>query len=142
MAERIGSWGANRENGVTMARNHTRKSRTRRAQQPWFASAAAGAGHEHAGPDMEVDVSVYGVEQAPDMATATALVGACMAACQPCQRSLTAKLLKQDPMVLTVLADVYTRFPDDGEPGSMASDATRDLYPLIRQAGPRPPTPR
>ncbi|MEV6742434.1 ASCH domain-containing protein [Streptomyces sp. NPDC051104] len=44
----------------------------------------------------------WGVDTAPDMRTASALIGACAERCAPCQQTLAAKLLDEDPIVLSL----------------------------------------
>ncbi|MDG9709590.1 hypothetical protein QC385_15415 [Streptomyces sp. DH10] len=84
-----------------MTKSHGRKSRARnksRTRGAAFASANAGTLHQHdSGPsaaDLQPpDPTRWGVDTAPDMRTASALIGACMDRCAPCQQSLAGKLL-------------------------------------------------
>ncbi|MFI6341011.1 hypothetical protein [Streptomyces sp. NPDC050535] len=97
-----------------MTSSHGRKSRARnksRRQGAAYAAANAGTLHTHdsgpSGTDLQpTDLSRWGVASAPDMRTAAALIGACIEGCGPCRRSLSVKLLDEDPIVLAVTAGV------------------------------------
>ncbi|MGV9703884.1 hypothetical protein [Streptomyces sp. NPDC003483] len=72
----------------------------------------------------------------PDLRIAAALIGASIDRCAPCRKSLTAKLLEGDPIVLAATADAAYRLhpprvPDDK--GPLAGPA-RMFLSLARQA--------
>ncbi|MET7718854.1 hypothetical protein ABZS89_42140, partial [Streptomyces sp. NPDC005407] len=122
-----------------MTKSHGRKSRARttsRARGAVFASANAGTLHQHSsGPsaaDLQpADPTRWGVETAPDMRTASALIGACIDRCATCQRSLADKLLDEEAIVLAVLAgSVYTLHAEsEADAGALASRATQTISP-------------
>jgi hypothetical protein len=93
-----------------MTKSHVRKGRARvRGRGAAYAAADAGTLHQHdSGPsnkDLQpADPSGWGVETAPDMRTVSALIGACIERCAPCQQSLAAELLDENPIVLAVTA--------------------------------------
>lgn len=95
-----------------MAKSRGSKSRARRArrrQGAGFAAANAGTLHVHDSGSSSTDLRPtdprrWGAESAPDMRAAAALIGACIEECAPCRRSLSAKLLDADPIVLAVTA--------------------------------------
>ncbi|MFJ8941071.1 hypothetical protein ACIRL0_36050 [Streptomyces sp. NPDC102365] len=127
-----------------MTKSHGRKSRARttsRARGAAFASANAGTLHQHSsGPpaaDLQpADPTRWGVETAPDMRTASALIGACIDRCAPCQRSLADKLLDEEAIVLAVLAgSVYTLHAEsEADAGALASRATQVFFGLVKHA--------
>jgi hypothetical protein len=129
-----------------MTKSHGRKGRARgksRSRGAAYAAANAGTLHQHdSGPtDQELqpaDPSQWGVETAPDLRTASALIGACIERCAPCQQSLAAKLLDEDPIVLAVTAgSVYSlQAADQPDAGPLASDAAQ-LFFLAVQASRR-----
>lgn len=115
-----------------MPKNHAKKNAGRRRQQATgaaYTSATTGTEHHHGGPTLEpVDGRPYGTDRQADMAAASALIGACVQACQPCQRSLTEKVLEGDRLVIAELASVaYKLLPS---PGIVASPMTRTFHPL------------
>jgi len=62
------------------------------------------------------------------------LLGACIAQCQPCQRSLARRVVEQLPAPLAAFAvSVLAPLPTLGW-ASVSSSTTRTLYPLIREA--------
>ncbi|MER7694575.1 hypothetical protein ABTX87_58795, partial [Streptomyces sp. NPDC097610] len=100
-----------------MTKSHGRKSRARsisRRQGAAYTAANAGTLHVHAsGPsatDLQpADPGRWGVEAAPDLRTAAALISASIERCAPCRQSLTEKLLEEDPIALAVTAgSVYS----------------------------------
>ncbi|MCQ8836174.1 hypothetical protein [Streptomyces malaysiensis] len=127
-----------------MTKSHGRKSRARnkgRARGAAFASANAGTLHQHSsGPsaaDLQpADPTRWGVDTAPDMRTASALVSACIDRCAPCQQSLADKLLDEEAVVLAVLAgSVYTLHAEsEPDAGGLASRATQVFFGLVQQA--------
>jgi hypothetical protein len=127
-----------------MTKSHGRKSRNRnksRSRGAAYAAANAGTLHQHdSGPsnkDLQpADPSGWGVETAPDMRTASALIGACIDRCAPCQESLAAKLLDEDPLVLAVTAgSVYSlHAATEPDAGGLASKPTQMFFLLVQQA--------
>jgi hypothetical protein len=127
-----------------MTKSHGRKTRARnksRNRGAAYAAANAGTLHQHdSGPtdqDLQpADPSRWGVETAPDMRTASALIGACVERCAPCQQSLAAKLLDEDPIVLAVTAgSVYSlHAAHEPDAGSLASEPTQMFFRLVQQA--------
>ncbi|MFE6904030.1 hypothetical protein ACFVFJ_45745 [Streptomyces sp. NPDC057717] len=127
-----------------MTKSHGRKSRARnksRSRGAAYAAANAGTLHQHdTGPsnkDLQpADPSGWGVENAPDMRTASALIGACIERCVPCQQSLAAKLLDEDPIVLAVTAgSVYSlHAADEPDAGGLAAKPTQVFFHLVQQA--------
>ncbi|MFF4733298.1 hypothetical protein ACFY3M_50500 [Streptomyces mirabilis] len=128
-----------------MTSSHGRKSRARnksRRQGAAYAAANAGTLHRHdSGPpnkDLQpADPSRWGVETAPDMRTASALIGARIERCAPCQESLTARLLDdEDPIALAMTAgSVYNLHvihePDTESP---AAKPIKIFYFLVKHA--------
>jgi hypothetical protein len=141
---RIGSWGRGAGSESRMTKSHGRKSRARnksRATGAAFASANAGTLHQHdSGPsaaDLQPpDPTRWGVDTAPDMRTASALISACIDRCAPCQQSLAAKLLDEEAIVLAVLSgSVYTLHAEsEPDAGGLASRATQVFFGLVKQA--------
>lgn len=127
-----------------MTKSHGRKSRARnksRRQGAAYAAAKAGTLHQHdSGPSSKdlqpADPSRWGVEAAPDMRTASALIGACVERCAPCQESLAVKLLEEDPIVLAVTAgSVYSlQAAHEPDAGGLASEPTQVFFRLVQQA--------
>ncbi|WP_314223539.1 hypothetical protein [Streptomyces zaehneri] len=126
-----------------MTKSHGRKSRARnksRTRGAAYAAANAGTLHHHgSAPSNEdlqpVDPGRWGVETAPDMWTASALIGARIEQCAPCLESLTAKLLDEDPIVLAVTAEsVFRLQPADEWPnaGGIAGKSTQIFYLLVQ----------
>ncbi|MFE7753297.1 hypothetical protein [Streptomyces sp. NPDC057428] len=67
------------------------------------------------------------------MQTASALVGACVEQCRPCQASLADKVLAGDRLVVASLAGtVYSLLPS---PGTMCSPATRRFHSTAHDTG-------
>jgi hypothetical protein len=141
---RIGSWGRGAGSESRMTKSHGRKSRARttsRARGAAFVSANAGTLHQHSsGPSaaglQPADPTRWGVETAPDMRTASALIGACIDRCAPCQRSLADKLLDEEAIVLAVLAgSVYTLHAEsEADAGALTSRATQVFFGLVKRA--------
>ncbi|KUN59259.1 hypothetical protein AQJ54_40080 [Streptomyces griseorubiginosus] len=141
---RIGSWGRGAGSESRMTKSHGRKSRARntsRTRGAAFASANAGTLHQHSsGPsaaDLQpADPKRWGIDTAPDMRTASALIGACMERCAPCQQLLADKLLDEAAVVLAVLAgSVYTLHAEsEADAGAQASRATQAFFGLVKQA--------
>lgn len=126
-----------------MTKSHGRKSRARnksRTRGAAYAAANAGTLHHHdSGPAHEdlrpTDPGRWGVETAPDMRTASALIGARIEQCAPCLESLTAKLLDEDPIVLTVTAEsVYSLHPAREWPnaGGITGKSTQIFFLLVQ----------
>ncbi|QIP75452.1 hypothetical protein EZV63_36335 [Streptomyces sp. VN1] len=92
-----------------------------------YTSAQSGTAHRHPGPEIgQVDGSGFGVDRQADMQTASALIGACVAKCQPCQASLADKVLAGDRLVIASLAGtVYSLLPSSG---AACSPATRRFH--------------
>ncbi len=70
------------------------------------------------------------------MRTASALIGACIDRCAPCQRSLADRLLDEEAIVLAVLAgSVYTLHAEsEADAGALASRATQVFFGLVKHA--------
>ncbi|MGW1564471.1 hypothetical protein ACWCQ1_49805 [Streptomyces sp. NPDC002144] len=126
-----------------MTKSHGRKSRARnknRTRGAAYAAANAGTLHHHdSGPSHEdlrpADPGRWGLETAPDMRTASALIGARIEQCAPCLESLTAKLLDEDPIVLAVTAEsVYSLHPAREWPnaGGIAGKSTQTFFLLVQ----------
>ncbi|MGW2787983.1 hypothetical protein ACWC3X_43630 [Streptomyces populi] len=142
---RIGSWGRSAENESRMTKSHGRKSRARnksRARGAAFASANAGALHQHSsGPsaaDLQlVDPARWGVGTAPDMRTAAGLIGACIERCALCRESLTAKLLDDENLValaMTAAAVYNLRVIHEPDADSPAVRPLQIFYLLVKHA--------
>lgn len=114
-----------------MTKSHGRKSRARnrsRRSGAAYTAAKAGTLHVHAsGPsaaDLQPDApSRWGVTAVPDLRIAAELIGASIERCTPCRKSLTAKLLEEDPIVLAATADAAyrlhaSRAPDEEGPAA------------------------
>ncbi|MFG2960859.1 hypothetical protein ACGF5O_44950 [Streptomyces sp. NPDC048291] len=129
-----------------MSKSHGRKSRARntsRSRGAAYAAANAGTLHQHdSGPsnkDLQpANPGGWGVEAAPDMRTASALIGACLERCGPCQQSLAAKLLDEDPIVLAVTAgSVYSLLAADSpDAGSLGSQAAQIFFRALKSSPP------
>ncbi|GAA1613383.1 hypothetical protein GCM10009733_006840 [Nonomuraea maheshkhaliensis] len=120
-----------------MVRNRRKKQAHRRRQSSGapYTAAASHTAHHHPGPDLQpVDGSSYGVDGHPDLTRVTALLGACLAACRPCQQSLADAVLDGDRLVIAALADrVYGSAP---VAGMLATPTTRALHALaVKRAG-------
>ncbi|MGX1266828.1 hypothetical protein [Streptomyces phaeoluteigriseus] len=92
-----------------------------------------------AGPDLgDGNPGGWGVQAAPDMRTASALIGACLERCAPCQQALAAKLLAEDPIVLAVTAgSVYSLLAaDETDAGSLASEAAHVFFRTLKSSPP------
>lgn len=117
-----------------MVKKHGKKQRAKkRAARTGaaHASAAANTTHKHTPlPDMSVLKGLPHVrDREVDLDLAARLVAACRTACQPCQRSLTKKMV-EDRVTLTALAAApYSTLPT---PGAFASPTTRAWAPLAR----------
>lgn len=131
-----------------MTRSHGRKSRARRTslrQGAAFAAVNAGNLHVHdSGPSnadlRPADPGRWGVESAPDMRAAAAWIGACIEKCVPCRRSLSAKLLESDPIVLAMTVGAAfglhaSRGAGTGDFATMASEVFFLLVEHARAAG-------
>ena len=119
-----------------MPYNHRKKNKARRRKEAAgasYTSVAAGTAHRHAGPPIEpVDGSGFGVERTADMRIASALIGACLEGCKPCQRSLADKVLAGDRLVVASLAgSIYAVLPSAG---LSASPTMKAFYPLARDS--------
>ncbi|WP_330269946.1 hypothetical protein [Streptomyces griseorubiginosus] len=92
-----------------------------------YTSAQSGTVHRHRGPEIgPVDGSGFGADRQADMQTASALIGACVEKCRPCQASLADKVLAGDRLVIASLAgSVYALLPS---PGSACSPATQRFH--------------
>ena len=129
-----------------MSKSHGRKSRARntsRSRGAAYAAANAGTLHQHDSGPSNQDLQPgnpggWGVDTAPDMRTASALIGACLERCAPCQQSLAAKLLAEDPIVLAVTAgSVYSLLAaDEPDAGSLASDAGQVFFRALKSSPP------
>ncbi|WP_405467156.1 hypothetical protein [Streptomyces canus] len=145
-----------------MTKGHGRKSRARktsRSRGAAYTAAQAGTLHQHTSGPTDKDLQPddpgrWGVDAAPDLRTASALIGARIEQCAPCQTSLTAKLLEEDPIVLAVTAGTVYRLHEAHEPdnGGLTSDVSQFFRrpgvsagqrthhaPLRRAATPRRP---
>ncbi|MFG2463746.1 hypothetical protein ACGFWE_42865 [Streptomyces sp. NPDC048523] len=128
-----------------MSKSHGRKSRARntsRSRGAAYASAQAGTLHQHDSGPSDKDLQParpggWGADTAPDMRTASALIGACLERCAPCQQSLAAKLLDEDPIVLAVTAgSVYSLAADARDAGSLASEAAHAFFRALKASSP------
>ncbi|MFC8220374.1 hypothetical protein ACFUTY_19640 [Streptomyces sp. NPDC057362] len=92
-----------------------------------YTSAQSGTVHRHQGPEIgPVDGSGFGADRQADMQTASALIGACVEKCRPCQASLADKVLTGDRLVIASLAGtVYSLLPS---PGAACSPATQRFH--------------
>ncbi|MFJ9909654.1 hypothetical protein ACIRVK_43815 [Streptomyces sp. NPDC101152] len=104
-----------------------------------YAAANAGTLHQHDGGPSNTDLQPavparWGLETAPDMRTASGLIGACIEQCAPCQESLTAKLLDDDPIALAVTAASVYNLHVIHEPDAESPSAKpiRIFYPLVK----------
>ncbi|MGA5822145.1 hypothetical protein ACPC54_30300 [Kitasatospora sp. NPDC094028] len=121
--------------------NRSRKqaARRRKATTGMSLSAAAnGTGHKHPGPDLtDLNALPHAAGRQVNTRLATALVGACRAACQPCQASVIPKLVADRPTVAVLAAAAYdnplTRLA--GGPGMFASEPTRAWWAAARGVG-------
>ncbi|MGI5518399.1 hypothetical protein [Streptomyces sp. CA-106131] len=70
------------------------------------------------------------------MRTASALIGASIERCAPCQESLAAKLLDEDPIVLAVMAgSVYSlHAAHKPDAGGVAGKPTQVFFLLVQHA--------
>ncbi|MFM9812903.1 hypothetical protein ACKI16_30880 [Streptomyces scabiei] len=129
-----------------MSKSHGRKSRARntsRSRGAAYAAANAGILHQHNSGPSNTDLQPgnpggWGVDTAPDMRTASALIGACLERCAPCQQSLAAKLPAEDPIVLAVTAgSVYSLLAaDEQDAGSLASNAGQVFFRALKSSPP------
>ncbi|MFJ4343240.1 hypothetical protein [Streptomyces sp. NPDC088915] len=118
-----------------MVKSHGKKQRAKnrsRRTGAAYASAAAGATHKHEPlPDM---YALQAIPYLPDLFVnadlAARLVAACQVACQPCQRTLTKKVLGHEPTLLALTAAIYGTMPA----GPVASATTQAWAPLARAA--------
>ncbi|GHH54640.1 hypothetical protein [Streptomyces candidus] len=99
-----------------------------------YTSAQSGTAHRHLGPEIgPVDSSGFGADRRADMSTASALIGACIEQCKPCQASLADKVLSGDRLVIASLAgSVYSLLPS---PGFAASPTTQRFHSVARGSG-------
>ncbi|WP_331720873.1 hypothetical protein OG306_40530 (plasmid) [Streptomyces sp. NBC_01241] len=99
-----------------------------------YTSAQSGTAHRHQGPEIGlVDGSGFGTDRQADMQTASALIGACVEKCRPCQASLADKVLAGDRLVVASLAGtVYSLLPS---PGATCSPATRRFHAVAHDTG-------
>ncbi|NML55124.1 hypothetical protein HHL19_35655 [Streptomyces sp. R302] len=118
-----------------MVKKHGQKQRAKarsRRTGAAYASAAAGARHEHTPlPDMAVleDLPHHSGREL-DTELAARLVAACHAQCRPCQKTLARKLrTEQRPTLVALAAAIYGALPT---PGFIASATTREWAPLAR----------
>ncbi|MYS36372.1 hypothetical protein K388_07170 [Streptomyces sp. KhCrAH-43] len=98
-----------------------------------YTSAQSGTVHCHRGPEIgPVDGTGFGVDRQADMETASALIGACLEACRPCQASLADKVLAGDRLVVASLAGtVHSLLPS---PDVVCSPATRKFHAVAHDA--------
>ncbi|MFD4320502.1 hypothetical protein [Streptomyces sp. NPDC058548] len=99
-----------------------------------YTSAQSGTTHHHRGPEIgPVDGSGFGAGRKADMQTASALIGACVEKCRPCQASLADKVLAGDRLVVASLAGtVYSLLPS---PSATCSPATRRFHAVAHDTG-------
>ncbi|TGN72236.1 hypothetical protein E5083_30330 [Streptomyces bauhiniae] len=99
-----------------------------------YTSAQSGTVHRHRGPELPaLDGSGFGADRTADMQTASALIGACLEQCQPCQASLADQVLAGDRLVVASLAGtVYALLPS---PGFGCSPATRRFHAVAHDTG-------
>lgn len=117
-------------------KSHAERERTRQkkaASGASYTSAQSGTAHQHRGPKIgPVDGSGFGAARRADMGTASALIGACVEQCRPCQASLADKVLSGDRLVVASLAgSVYSLLPS---PGSICSPATERFHAVARES--------
>jgi hypothetical protein len=120
-----------------MVSNHSRKNRAHRARTTTgagHASASAGTAHHHEGPDLGVaEGRGFGADgRSADMGVASALIGACLDSCKPCQASLTARVLAGERLVIANLAGVAFGVVPGVSP--FYSPTTRAFVPLARDS--------
>jgi hypothetical protein len=129
-----------------MTKGHGRKSRARktsRSRGAAYTAAQAGTLHQHTSGPTDTDLQPddpgrWGVDAAPDLRTASALIGARIEQCAPCQTSLAAKLLDEDPIVLAVTAGTVYRLHEAHEPdnGGLTSDVSQFFLMVVRASAP------
>lgn len=127
-----------------MTKGHGRKSRARktsRSRGAAYTAAKAGTLHQHTSGPSDKDLQPaepgrWGVDAAPDMRTASALIGARIEECAPCQASLAAKLLDEDPIVLAVTAGTVFGLHAAHEPngGGLGPDVAQWFLMVVRAA--------
>ncbi|MFF1733737.1 hypothetical protein [Streptomyces sp. NPDC058247] len=98
-----------------------------------YTSARSGTAHHHQGPEIGlVDGAGFGADRRADMNTASALIGACIEQCKPCQASLADKVLSGDRLVIASLAgSVYSLLPSIG---SVCSPATERFHAVAQES--------
>ncbi|MFF3617483.1 hypothetical protein [Streptomyces sp. NPDC002580] len=121
-----------------MVKGHGKKQRAQnrsRRTGAAHASAAANATHTHTPlPDMAI-LNGFPFLAGEDVDTdlAARLVAACRIGCQPCQKTMTAKVVKgHRPTLAALAAAVYGVLPLP--PGPAASPTTRSWEPLAKAA--------
>ncbi|MFD3889982.1 hypothetical protein [Streptomyces microflavus] len=99
-----------------------------------YTSAQSGTAHRHRGPEIgPVDGAGFGADRQADMETASALIGACVEKCRPCQASLADKVLAGDRLVIASLAGTaYSMLPS---PTTGSSPATRRFQAVAHDTG-------
>ncbi|MFB8314732.1 hypothetical protein ACFC5T_40440 [Streptomyces sp. NPDC055961] len=118
-----------------MVKSHGKKQRAKnksRRTGAAYASAAAGTLHQHTPlPDMSaVEEISYLPDVFVDTGLAARLVAACRAGCQPCQRTLSKKVLAHEATLLGLASAIYGTMPA----GAVASAATKAWAPLAQAA--------
>ncbi|MFG2463751.1 hypothetical protein ACGFWE_42895 [Streptomyces sp. NPDC048523] len=129
-----------------MTKGHGRKSRARktsRSRGAAYTAAQAGTLHQHTSGPTDKDLQPdepgrWGIDAAPDLRTASALISARIEQCAPCQTSLAAKLLDEDPIVLAVTAGTVYRLHEAHEPdgGGLTSDVSQFFLMVVRASAP------
>ncbi|MFE6788218.1 hypothetical protein ACFVFF_38860 [Streptomyces sp. NPDC057680] len=122
-----------------MVKKHGKKQRARQKSRRTgaaYASAAAGTTHEHTPlPNVSAleEISYLpptGFVESADTDLAARLVAACRAGCQPCQRTLSKKVLAHDATLLGLTAAIYGELPA----GPAASAVTQAWAQLAHAA--------
>ncbi|MGW0033005.1 hypothetical protein ACWDXD_24710 [Streptomyces sp. NPDC003314] len=119
-----------------MVKKHGKKQRAKnrsRRTGAAYASAAAGTTHKHEPlPDMSALDTVPGLPGLfVDKDLAARLVAACRAGCQPCQNTLTPKVVEDRATLLALAGAIYGTLPTAGP---IAAAATQAWAPLARAA--------
>ncbi|MGW1068276.1 hypothetical protein ACWD4F_27620 [Streptomyces aureus] len=127
-----------------MTKSHGRKSRARnrsRRQGAAYTAANAGTLHIHTNGPSSMDLrtadpSRWGIQSAPDLRTAAALISASIERCAPCRRSLSARLLEADPLAVAMAAGaVYGLHASRGaDARTFAAGPARVFFLLVQNA--------
>lgn len=124
------------KNAKNRRKSHAERERIKQkkaASGASYTSAQSGTAHHHQGPEIgPVDGSGFGADRRAGMGTASALIGACVEQCKPCQASLADKVLGGDRLVIASLAgSVYSLLPSIG---SACSPVTERFHAVARES--------